>query len=272
MRGATRNPDIGQLAFPEIPLPPAEIGLDHRNSFATATKPAFHGLSIEMYADITPDKLAFVTPQFLQESLIGVPKDANNAVYYRNPETRESTNVAVTPAEFKLLGGSIITLGNRVLNGVLDSRSTQPVRSVDKEAATRGGIHAVTGKLTALQSYDRLLATQAAEVNWLINAANNPGYAWKDGFDLKVMLINVRTFALADMMTAMSQAGDWSPEKAADVEKILEYRLFFDRNRNRHITNWQHVLGVEKTYLGYKRAIFNEKIAKAEQYIEKNAE
>lgn len=267
----SRTPDLGQLAL-DIPLPPAEVRQDVRNSFATAAKPAFHGLSIEAYADITPQQVEYVTPGFLETSLLQVSADAPNAIYYRNPETRSASRVAVSPAEYKLLAGNVTTLGNRARSQVLDSRAGVSLRDVDLEAASRAGVHAVSPKLEKMERYrQNVLGQQIGEVNWLLHASQNPGYAWKDGYNLGLLMTNFRTFVLNDMLVAMAQAGNWSEEKTQGVQKVIEYKLFFDRTNNQHIQNWQQILGVAQTYLGYKRALFDEKIAKARQYTSKHA-
>lgn len=268
----TRNPDLGQLAL-DIPMPPADVRRDVPNSFSKAVTPAFQGLSIEMYADLTPDQINYVTPDFLQNSLLGVSKEADNAVFYRNPETKGVTFVAVPPAEFKLLAGNITTLGNRARSHVLSSRAAGVPKDVDVEAAARGAVHAVQPKLEKLERYRRnVLGPQIGEVNWLLHASNSPGYAWKDGYNIGLLITNFRTFVLNDMLVAMAQAGNWSEEKSKGVQQVLEYKLFFERDNNQHIENWKQLLGVAQTYLGYKRALFDEKIAKARQYTSKHAE
>lgn len=272
MARETRNPELGQMAL-DIPPVPAEVKLDARNAFATAAKPAFHGLRIETYAELTPAQVDYVTPEFLENSLLHAPRESANSIYYRNPETKEVRYVAVTPGEYKLLAGNLVTLGNRATSHVLDSRTSGLPRDVDVQAAERGGVHAVTAKLDILEKYrQNILNKQIAETNWLAHANHNPGRAWKKGFNLREMITNFRTFVFDDMLVAMSQSGAWSEDKARGVRDVIEYKLFFDRNDNQHLENWGQLLAVTSEYLGTKRAIFDEKIVKARKYIDTHAE
>ncbi len=271
MSRSTRNPELGQLAL-DIPLTPAEVNLDSRNSFSKAVKPAFHGLSIEHYAELTPQQVAYVTPQLLEASLIDARRHAPNTIYYRNPETNVVSYVAVSPDEYQQLAGNITTLGNRVRSTVLHSRSSGLHRDTDLEAAIRGGVHAVNPKLEKMQRYrQNVLSVQFGETNWLAHASKSPGHAWKDGYNLRLLVTNFREFVLKDMLVSMSEAGDWSEEKTQGIQKVLEYQLFFNRANNQHIDTWQQLLGVSQRYLGHKTALFDEKIAKAKRYTTQHA-
>lgn len=270
MSSAGERPEVGQLAF-DI-RPQIVQGMTERNSFSRAVTPEYHGLWIEDYADITEAQKSYVTPAMLHDSLIGAPKAAANSVYYRNPETNQQLWIAVSPAEHKHLGGNIQTLGNRVMSGVMAARTPRQDFTPDREAAVRGGIKAVTRQMETLQSYKaNVLQPQVADVHWLQKSAENPGFAWKDGLSVRSAMYNVHGVVLKDMLTAARDAGNWSPEKVAGVEKVLDYRLFFDRSHNNHIKNWKALLGLMDTYLGYKQALYGEKIAKAKQYIDKHA-
>lgn len=270
----SREPGLGQMAIPEIGRPQFKAeDLQARNSFSKAVTPEYHGLLIDDYNDLTAEQLAVVTPQFLQDSLIGVDRSSTNAVFYKNPLTHEALWVAVTPLEFKQTAGNITTLGKTVVNQVAGSRSARKEFGPDRAAAARGGIHAVERELGKLETYrDKSLAPQLVKVNWLQHSANNPGYAWKDGLSVRQYMGEVRDLVFRDMFQAMSIAGDWSPEKTEGVAKVVEYRLFFDRKDNNHIKNWRKMLRLGKVYLGYKQAIYSDKIEKAKKYIQTNAE
>ncbi len=263
------GPDIGQMPLPDMPHPAITFdSLRARNSFAKAATPEFYGLNIEGYADVTEAQINYVTPQLLHDSLIGVPRTSPYSAYYRNPETRQSLWIAVTPGEFKHLGGNIVTLGNRVMSQVSGSRSPRLDFTADRAAAVRGGMKAVEREKNTLETYrDKTLSSQHATVKWLAHAANSPGYAWKQGIDLRLTMTTVRSFVFADMLTAMSESQGWSPEKTQGVQRVIDYRLFFDRQRNRHIGNWKQMLGLADEYLAYKTALYNEKIWKAGKFL-----
>ena len=267
----SRRPEVGQFAL-DI-RPQIVQDLEVRNSFAKATTPEYHGLWIENYADITKEQLDYVTPQMLHDSVIGVSRDAENSVYYRNPETEEHLWIAVSPEEHKQLGGNIQTLGNRVMSSVMAARAPRRDFTPDREAAVRGGVKAVTKQLDKLERYKaNVLQLQVADVHWLQKSAETPGFAWKDGLSVRNAMYNVHGVVLKDMLAAARDAGGWDPEKLAGVEKVIDYRLFFDRSHNDHIKNWKTMLQLMDVYLGYKQALFSEKITKAKQYIDKHAE
>ncbi len=248
--------------------PEVRIDLEARNSFSKAVTPEFHDLWIDDYTDITHDQLRVVTPQFLAQSLTDVDRRASNSVHYRGPNKSEDRWVAVSSLEYKQLGGNITTLGNRVVNNVLASRSRRPDFANDRAAAERGGVHAVKNELQKLETYRlKTLPAQSGAVSWLLKSAESPGYAWKNGVDIRMTIETIRGTVFKDMIVAMSEANSWSPEKTAGIEHVLEYRLFFDRSHNRHINNWKHVLGLADEYIGYKKAMYDTKIAKAKTYI-----
>lgn len=280
----SHRPEIGQLGLgfrPEIAQ-----DLEVRNSFSKAVTPEYHGLWIEDFADVEPH-LGEVTTQILHDTLIGtarrerlpsgelsrplVTKDTKNAVFYQNPETRKGFWIAVTPFEHSQLAGNIEILGNRVTSYVKASRPPRKDFGPDREAAIRGGVHAVTGKLEKLEAYKtNVLQKQVGAVHWLQHSAENPGKAWKGGIDVRMTMETVRGGVFKDMITAMQEAGEWSPEKVAQVEKVLDYRLFFDRTHNAHIGHWKKMLLLADVYLGYKSALYGDKIAKAKRYIQQN--
>lgn len=270
MSSPERRPEVGQLALdirPQI-LQDYEV----RNSFAKAVTPEYHGLWIEDFADITDAQKEYVTPQLLHDSIIGVDKAAGNSVYYRNPETRESLWIAVSPVEYKHLAGNIQTLGNRVVSSEMARRPARPEFGPDREVAMRESVNAVTQQLKRLEGYKtNFLQPQVADVHWLQKSADNPGFAWRDGLSVRNAMYNVHGVVLKDMLTAAREAGNWEPEKASGIEKVIDYRLFFDRNHNGHIKNWKALLSLMDVYLGYKQALYAEKIVKAKQYIDKNA-
>lgn len=269
-----REPGLGQMALPDAIRPSVDMeSLHRRNSFAKAATPEYHGLFIDDYADLTPEQIAYVTPDFLEKSLLGASRNSKNTVYYQNPENGERLWVAVTPVEFKQTAGNIETLGNRAVSRALGRRPARPAYEVDRAAATQEGVEAVQNKLGQLTVMrDETLRPQKAKVKWLAHAAQSPGYAWKKGIDLYSYMSEVRHLVFTDMLTAMSIAGDWTPEKTEGVRKVVEYKLFFDREKNNHIENWKQMLKLADTYLGYKQAIYSEKIEKAKQYIRTNAE
>lgn len=287
MGKSDRGADLGQLGLgirPEIAQ-----DLEARNSFSKATTPEYHGLWIEDYADITKEQLTGVTTQMLHDSLIGtarrqrlpsgelsnplVTKDTKNAVFYQDPMTRRGFWVAVTPFEHTQLAGNIEVLGNRVVSHVKASRSPRRDFGPDREAAIRGGVHAVESKLEKLEAYKaNVLQKQIGAVSWLQKSSESPGYAWKGGIDVRMTMETVRGGVFKDMLTAAAEAGDWTPERVEEVEKVLDYRLFFDRQNNAHIGNWKRILLLSEVYLGYKTALYNEKITKAKQYIRKHEE
>lgn len=267
----SRRPEVGQLAL-DIRTQVVQ-DLEVRNSFAKATTPEYHGLWIENYADITEEQKAYVTPRLLHDSVIGVPRNAENSVYYRNPETDERLWIAVSPEEHKHLSGNIQTLGNRVMSSVMASRAPRRDFIPDKEAAVRGSVKAVSRELDKLERYKtNVLQPQVADVHWLQKSAETPGFAWKDGLSVRNAMYNVHGVVLKDMLAAARDAGGWDPEKLAGVEKVIDYRLFYDRSHNNHIKNWKTMLTLMDVYLGYKQALYSEKITKAKQYIDTYAE
>ncbi len=260
--------DPGQLGLPDIRPPYDVLRLASRNSFSRAVTPEYHGLYADDYSDVNQAQLDYVTLDFLHDSLHGVNKDAPNSVPYFNPETKERTWIALNPQEYKQLSGNITTLGNRVVNNVLGSRPARNDFSTDRAAAERGGVHAVSKELSKLQTYHtQTLNPQTATIRWLQKSADSPGYAWKDGLSVRESMGVFQEIILKDMLTAMREAGRWSPDKAAGIEKVIMYRQFFDRTNNQHITNWKHILGVADTYMGFKKALYRDKIARAEKYI-----
>lgn len=258
-----------------------------RNSFSKAVRPEYHGLWVEDYADITKEQLAGVNTQMLHDSLIGtvrrerlpsgelskplVTKDTKNAVFYQDPETRKGFWIAVTPFEHTQLAGNIEILGNRVTSRIMASRLPRRDFVPDREAAVRGGVHAVEDKLEKLEAYkNNSLQKQLGALRWLQHSSENPGKAWKGGIDVRMSMETVRGGLFKDMITAMAEAGEWTPEKVAEVERIIDYRLFFDRKQNAHIGNWKRMMLLADVYMGYKFALYNDKIAKAKRYIQQN--
>lgn len=276
--------EVGQLGLgfrPEIAQ-----DLHARNSFAKAATPEYHGLWIEDFADVR-EHLSEATTQILHDSLIGtaqrerlpggelsrplVTKDTKNAVFYQDPETNKGFWIAVTPLEHSHLAGNIEVLGNRVTSRVMANRSPRRDFIPDREAAIRGGVHAVTSKLEKLEAYkSNVIQKQVGAVHWLQHSAENPGKAWKGGIDVRMTMEAVRGGVFKDMVIAMQEAGEWTPEKVANVEKVIDYRLFFDRAKNAHIGNWKKMLLLADVYLGYKTALYSDKIAKARRYIQQH--
>lgn len=267
----SRKPEVGQLALDVRPQ--IVQSFTDRNSFSRAVTPEYHGLWIEDFADITYEQKAEITTQFLHDKIIGVGSGAPNKISYRNPENNEHMWIAVSPEEHKHLSGNIQTLGNRVISSVMASRAPRVDFGPDREAAIRGGVKAVTKKLETLEKYKlNVLKPQEAAVHWLQHSANNPGKAWKDGLSVRNAMHTVRGGVFKDMIAAMRDAEAWTPERVTEVEKVLDYRLFFDRSHNNHITNWKKMLLLSDIYLGYKEALYSEKIVKANQFIRSHAE
>lgn len=271
MASSSREPGLGQPAITGMERPViSHESLGARNSFSKAVTPEYHGLLIEDFADLTKEQIESVTPQALHDSLIGIDAEAPNAVFYRNPLTREGLWIAVSPTEHKHLAGNITTLGNRVMSSVMASRAPRRDFGPDREAAMRGGTKAVEDKMRKLEAYKtNLLQPQIAAVHWLQHSAEHPGKAWKDGLSVRMTMETVRGGVFKDMLTAMQEAERWSPEKVAGVEKVLDYRLFFDRTANAHIKNWKTMLKLADVYLGYKKALYGDKIADAKRFISK---
>lgn len=261
-----------QGSFEAMPNQP--IRVESRNALARALRPDFVGIDPVDYLDITDTMLDLAAPDALRSSLIGVKPHSSEAVrsVVWDPKTKTTENiyVAVTPAEFGLLSGSIKHLGERAVAGSQNKRQRPGVRSaVDDAAAVRAGVHAVSSRASATQKYlNNDLKMQNALIAKFQEATRYPGLA-RFGSEgaMREQLTYLRTYVFGAMQTTIGNQRDWNSTQQITAQKAINARLFLDRANNQHIENFRGMLDLAAEWNGYKLAIIATRQWEAKKYI-----
>ncbi|OGI95111.1 hypothetical protein A2917_01855 [Candidatus Nomurabacteria bacterium RIFCSPLOWO2_01_FULL_42_17] len=266
------RPGPGQMAFPDVGEVPIIHDLDRQNVFAQVAMPEYWGMDLEQYAGLESRAISAATTNRLRSSLIGLPRNSKGFVvgYVANPQMdRSPTYIALTPTEFPLVRGSIQSLGETTVAKVLKSRPDKTDFDNNNAAAQRGGVHAVEGKKIAIERYaNTVLGPNHTRLARYIESASNPGLQRRKEISVREDVSWILNNIFGDMLLAIRHVRQWRPEQAELAKKAVEYRLFLDRDHNRHLRNWREMLSLALSYNSHKLALFNDKIAQADYYIQ----
>jgi len=271
-----KRPALGESPFPGMANLPGPVrDLKSRNSFERAATPEYWGLDQANYADLDQQAVDLAAPSELEPSIIGVPRGSHFESSYSPANTRGTLSVALTPVEFGRVTRSVPALGRAVASRTLSGRPARADFVSDQQAATRSGTHALREKLRVMQTYSQTLASDADRLASFTQAAKpggEYGRAHMPEAEMRMEMTWIQQHIFGDMFLAMRSQRRWTPEQEDVMRRAVDWRLFFDRERNQHLTNWYDMLRLASTYVGHKRGLFAEKIFQARKYISDNAE
>jgi hypothetical protein len=266
-KGGFKMPqDAGQPGFEEVRPAFNRQGLNELTTFSHAIRPEIHGVWTEDFSDLSPEQIAYVTPELFESTLLRTTQ-AENAVRYHNPEDNKVYWVALKPLEYSQIAGNIDVLGNRVVSTVFEGRVERSDPNDKRAAATRGGIHAVEDRLQALTTYAAgALASEKGLLSWMKMSTDHPEYKMKS---LAAIIVELNSFEglLNEMVDVMGQADNWTPQKTAGVKKVVKYKLFVDRTDNAQFEQFTGFETVAEKYHGFRKALYTDKIARAKKYV-----
>ncbi len=244
------------------------------NAFCRAATPEYFRLKYEDYADITPELMEKASADHLRPSLIDVPQNSPSAVWFKPGDRHgESVLVAVTPEEYGLIGRNIDKLGQAAVNKTLASRPRDIRFEPHRSAAERSGVHTVENKQRGMKQYlDGTIVPQVELLEWFSEAAQHHWRARGKEADMRMKLGVVSNQIFENMFLALREQRQWKPEQEMLARRTVEKRLFFEREHNQHIQNWLEMFELNHEYLGYKRALFLDRIYHAQRYIDRHAE
>jgi hypothetical protein len=216
--------------------------------------------------------LDLAAPVKLRVSLIGVPRDSLFAVSYIPKNESKSVNITLTPTEYGLIIRDIPSLAKTAISNTLISRPARRDFTRDVDAARRAKVHALTGKKASMDTYLRgPLQNEEGLLRKFTEAAKCPDLWIMLEGEMREELGWILESVFGCMLTAIRYQRDWTPVEEDTAKRAIMKRLFFERQRGRHIQNWQGMLGLSLEYLSHRQALFGDRIAKASEEIDKQS-
>lgn len=242
-------------------LSPAEAGyevdINRRCSVSRLLTPEFLNLSQNDYLDITPQAMETYSPRHLRSSLIDVRYDSDNALSFID-DTRQRVNIAVTPHEYILLARNVRALGRASGMKTLAARPRDKDFTPHTEAAGRATARTYEGKFLAMGRYvNNVLVPRQELIRRFKEAARHPGLArFSDEGDMRTSFETLRSGVLSDALLAVRLQRHWSPAEAEKAEKAVMKQIVFDREANRHLSNFRGLLNLLDRHTDLKLELF----------------
>lgn len=273
MASGSVKPLPGQGVFGDMPS--AEVqqfeGFKGQSPIAGFLTPEYWRLNPEDYADITPQMVEIAAPTRLRESIIDVPPRSPGAVSFMSADEHRPVWVALNPIEYGHIIRNIEAMGAAAVNHTLATRSGTHSLEAHESAAERSAIHQIERKQTKMQDYLEL--TLQPETERLARFIEYTTHHWlrrKKGIDMHAELTWIQEELFGNLLTVVGRQRSWDEEQAALAQKSVQWRLFFDRGHNRHITNWRDMLTLAQQYQQAKTALYKDRIYRSKRYIQQH--
>ncbi len=262
---------IGQEVLEGMAPPQPERDLNSRNAFARAATPEYWGLNEADYQDVTGIMISAAAPEKFRADLIAVGRKVPFSVSYTDEQTGRYRNVPLLPEEYTLIPRtmSVRRYGEVPVARTLAGKSSM-LRSAEdlRDRAEQHSIEAIQAKFVSVDTYLReTLQPGKDRIERLLEAATNPGFWRMREGDMRMSMEQVRTFMIPDVLRVIGTARNWTDSQAKMAAKAVDYRLFFDRRRNRHIANWRGMLGLLQEYQQEKINLFGDRRGRLEGYL-----
>lgn len=268
----TRHPGVVQESFEGMPSQEVDRGFGVQRNFAGYVTPEMWGLEASNYQDITPRMIELVVPDRLRESLIDVSPGSQGAVSFRSADRRQPLWVALNPVEYGHISRSVEALGGSAVNQTL-ARSGAVHLPQHQPKATRSAIHVVERKQQKMEEYlNATLLSEAARLERFIEYSTHPQFRRKKGIDMHIELGWIQDNLFDNMLSVIGRQRNWTNMQEDMAKRSLQWRLFFDRDSNQHISNWQDTLKLALDYQQAKTALYKDRIYQSKKYVKKHAE
>ena len=247
--------------------------MSSRNAFARAATPEYMGLDPVDYDDIDERMIELADPERLRSSLIFTPSSRINhfdfGVTYVPDEERIPVRIALTPDEYSLIPRDVGSLSRAVVSRTLKLRVDKVDFMASNDAASRSGVHALEAKEKAMTDYiEGTLSPDINKVRWLREAVSHPGYWRAREGDMRTTLRWVHDHLFKDIFVAIRHQRGWTPAQEDLARRAVNWRLYFDRNHNHHLKNWDDMLKLDLSYLGHKKGLFLDRVIAVQRTIE----
>lgn len=267
-----RQPGVVQESFEGMPSHEVDRGFNIQRNFAGYVTPEMWGLEEANYTDITPRMVELVTPDRLRESLIDVVPGSQGAVSFRAAERRQPLWIALNPVEYGHISRSVGALGSSAVNQTLASRAGSANLSYHQPKATRAAVHVVERKRQKMETYlEDTLLPETVRLEKFIEYSTHPQFRRKKGIDMHVELGWIQEAIFENMLSVVGRQRDWTKQQEDLAKRSLQWRLFFDRDNNQHLGNWQGMLKFALEYEQVKTALYKDRIYQSKQYVRKHA-
>lgn len=239
------------------------------NAFARVATPEYWAMDPANYGDITPEMVALADPDRFQKDLVGRNVNGEFSVGFR-PFHEPYTRVALTESEYQLITRSPVSIGRAAVSHSLSGRVNEVPTQVDKDRATRHGIHILEAKLEGMRLYIGALAKDAGLLERYTEAATHHWMARGKEGRMRVEAQDMRDRIIGNMFVALRYQRNWTPDQEDLAKRSLDVRLFFNRGNNAHIQEWLKLFRLNTYYNGYKQALFSDRIWQTEKTIKQS--
>lgn len=232
------------------------IDLTERQTFSGAAVPENFGIVPRHLEAGELSRVHMLDSERLLPDLIDVGKDSPASVRYYDYETRRACYVALTPEEYGQITLSPQKLGERAVNKTLASRPARADFTADQAAADRSAVHAIAGRMEGSQVYIDQLKSDQDLINRFAEYVKNPNLQRLRGDNLLQQMAWFQEHVIGSIFLVLQQQRGWKPDQLEAAKQAMDDRLFLDRAKNHHLSNWQDTLLMAHTYWGYKIAVF----------------
>ncbi len=250
--------------------------LERQLPFVHVVQPEAVGLAAEDYNDVTKEEKTFATIDNYRSILLDVPRNRPSAAAYVDGETRQLRFIALSAEESMLITRNNKKLGEAAVTRTLAARP-RPLTDTDRQAASRSGLHVIEGYQKNMQRYlKNALSPDVDRMEHMKEYAHHRNLSRKKGYGMRSDIAWFRSRIIDETFDAISRQqkvndGSWKTEDEQRARRALDYRLFFDGDRQRPVDNWEKFLDFEIEYWGHKIALFKSQIWQAEKILRKQA-
>ncbi len=268
------NPGEGQFMLDggEYHEPPRVDYARPRNSLSRALTEEYSGLDPNNFMEITHEMVEYVKPEQLRPYLIDVPLNIEKSPYavsYTDFRTKRERNIAVTPAEAKLLPRFVGALQRNAAIGSASKVIAPFPADTDIARAGRSRIHVQESKLPGMLRYrDSLIADQKLIDKFIVaSTGKNVGLSqFGPEGNFRNSLAYLQTFILDPMILAYSAQRKLSESQQRQVGKAIEFSM---RLHPEKIGKFHDMMKFLHEYNGHKFQLVDQRIESVQRNIGK---
>ncbi|HMS24045.1 MAG TPA: hypothetical protein PKB09_04570 [Candidatus Saccharibacteria bacterium] len=254
-------------------------------NFARVTDPAFWELDRADYEGVTARMIERADPLSLRSSLVNVPLDHGSGLSYEQ-DSGDRVSVGMTPDDYTLIHRSFdpkyaskyASNRTRVARArSLDDEGNElppkPLTQEDIDAAHRAGNHIIESGLNQMSRYvSGRLMPEIVRIEQVSEYADNPGRRRKSEEGMREQVGWVRENVFGGMLSVIGIGREWTEAKAENALKTIEWRLFFDKEDNRHYEYWRNMLDLGDMWWGERINVFEDRIGRLQGFLQTNGE
>lgn len=259
--------------------------LEPQINFARAVDPAFWGLDRADYEGVTARMIERAEPWALRTDLIYVPTNHGSSLAYEQ-DSGTRVNIGMTPDDYTLIHRSFDpkyasryasnrtrVARSRNLDVEGKEQPPKPLNQEDIDAAERSGIHIIESGVDRMSRHvsGRLLP-EIVRIKRVAEYAENPGRRRKSEEGMREQVGWVRDSVFGGMLAVIGIGRDWTEAKAENARKTIEWRLFFDKEDNRHYDYWRSMLDLGDMYWGERVKVFEDRIGRLQGFLQTHGE